>query len=417
MIPSENYTYPEVRKAVGSVLMHKYSEGYPKKRYYQGNSNMDEIEIYCQEQVLKAFGLDSDKWHANVQALSGTPANLAVFNALLNPGDKIMALYLPDGGHLSHGWQYNNKKITMTSKIYDIAYYQVDEKTGMLDYEKIKDQASKIKPKLVISGGTAYPREIDYRAMSELAHGCGAYFLADIAHEAGLVVGAANKSPFPYADAVTMTTHKTLRGPRGAVIISKKELGEQIDKSVFPGFQGGPHNETIAGIAIAFEKAQTKEFEEYAKNTVSNAKALVKSLSGKGYKLATDGTDKHLILIDLRNKDVNGWFAGWALEYAGIIVNRNTIPNDPSPPYYPSGLRLGTPALTARGMGNHEMELIAEWINEVIEHIGERSIPEDKEERIKVLREFKDEIGKEKFLAEINEEVKELCKKFPIDLS
>lgn len=416
MIPSENYTYPEVRRAVGSVLMHKYSEGYPKKRYYQGNSNIDEIETLCQRYALEAFHLNSNKWHVNVQTLSGSPANLAVYNAVLSPGDTIMAMYLPDGGHLSHGWVYKDKKITFTSKIFNIVHYHVDPKTGLFDYGKIEKQALGVRPKLLISGGTAYPREINHLAMSEIAKKTGAYYLADIAHEAGLVAADINGSPFAAnADFVTMTTHKTLRGPRGALVFCKKEFAEALDASVFPGLQGGPHNHTIAGIAIALQKAQTAAFAKYAFRTVQNAQTLAAELQKAGLEVATGGTDKHLILLDLRGEKTNGWFAGWALEKAGIVANRNTIPNDKASPYYPSGLRLGTPALTARGMGIGEMKMIASWISAVIDHVGERTVPQDQQERQKTLKDFKEEISNDKLFKKISREVKSLCNKFPID--
>ena len=414
MIPSENYTYPEVRKAVGSVLMHKYAEGQPRKRYYQGNSVADEIESYCEKMALEAFGLTEDKWGANVQPHSGCPANVAVYNALLEQGDRIMAMYLPDGGHLSHGWHSPDKKITLVSKIWQVEFYRVDPKTRVFDYDQIAQQAKKFKPKLIISGGTAYPRDIDHQKLAKIAHDLDGYYLADIAHEAGLIAAGANKSPFPYADAVTMTTHKTLRGPRGAIIICRKELLEVIDSSVFPGIQGGPHLHSIAGIAIALEKTKTKEFKTYAFQVVKNAQQLAKRLSEKGYDVVSGGTDKHLVLVDLRNKNINGWFVAWALEKAGIIMNRNTVPLETSSSFYPSGLRMGTPAVTVRGMKEKEMDLIAGWIDQVISHLGPRTIPENKEERNKTLQAFKEEIEKDKFLKEINLKVKKLCQKFPI---
>lgn len=414
MIPSENYSYPEVRRVVGSVLMHKYAEGQPKKRYYQGMANVDEIELLCEKLALEAFSLSPNKWAVNVQPYSGTPANLAAYVTLLEPGDRIMAMYLPDGGHLSHGWEYKGKKITFTSKIFKINFYHVDPKTKVFDYDSIAKQAKKFRPKLLISGGTAYPREIDHKKMAAIAKSVNGYYLADVAHEAGLIAGGANSSPFPYADVVTMTTHKTLRGPRGALVFVRKEFESALDAAVFPGLGGGPHLHTIAGIAIALSKTKSNEFKEYAKQTVKNARRLAENLVKYGFDVVSGGTDKHLVLVDLRNKNVSGWFVAWALEYAGIIVNRNTVPYDTGSPYYPSGLRLGTPAITVRGMKEREIDKIATWINEVVKHIGPREIPQDKEKRNEVLKKFRQEIEKDKFLKSIASEVRSLCKKFPV---
>lgn len=407
MIPSENYTYPAVRKAVGSVLMHKYSEGQPGKRYYQGNTYIDEIESLCKKRALEVFSLSKDKWAVNVQALSGSPANLAVYNALLNPGEKILSLFLPDGGHLSHGWQTPSKKITLVSKIYNVDFYHVEEVGNLIDYDKLERQALKFKPKLIVSGGTAYPREIDHKKIGNIAKKVGAYYLADVAHEAGLIAGKVNKSPFQYADVVTMTTHKTLRGPRGALIFSKVEFEGAIDSSVFPGIQGGPHNETIAAIAIALEKAKQPGFKKYASQVVKNAKALSLELIDLGFTLISGGTDKHLILIDMRPFELNGWLVGNALETAGIIVNRNTVPFDTASPFYPSGIRLGTPALTVRGMKEKEMKKIAIWIADVVHYLEEMEILMDKEV-------FATNIKKDKFLLSIAKEVKQLCMQFPL---
>ena len=411
MIPSENYTYPEVMAAVGSCLMQKYAEGYPGRRYYQGNEVVDEVEDLCRTRALEAFHLDPEKFHANVQPHSGCEANLGVYNALLEVGDKILSMYLPDGGHLSHGWRIGDKKTTLVSKIFNVDFYHVDPKTRVFDYDQIEKQAMELKPKLIISGGTAYPREIDYKRMSEIAKKVGAYYLTDIAHEAGLVAAGVCQAPFEYADVVTMTTHKTLRGPRGAMIICKKELGQTIDMAVMPGLQGGPHLHSIAGIAVDLEKTKTAEFKEYAKQTVKNAQKIAEVLMAGGLDVVTGGTDKHLVLVDLRNKYISGWFVAWALEEAGIILNRNTVPNETASPFYPSGIRLGTPALTTRGAKEAEMELIGGWILEMIDHLGEREIPADAEVRKTYLHDFRNEIKNDEVVARIKKEVEGLTNK------
>lgn len=387
MIPSENITYPEVYEAVGSVLMQKYAEGYSGKRYYQGNKVVDEIEGLCQERALEAFGLD-DNWKVNVQPHSGCEANLAVYNGLLELGDRIMAMYLPDGGHLSHGWYTEKRKVTLVSKIYNVQFYRVNPETEVFDYDQIEKQAKEYKPKLIISGGTAYPREIDYERMGQIARTVGAYYLADVSHEAGLIAGKAVDSPFLSADVVTMTTHKTLRGPRGAMIFGKSELMDRINVSLFPGIQGGPHLHTIAGIAVALEKSITAEFENYTRQVVANAKKLAEVLKDGGLKIVSGGTDKHLVLVDVGFE--KGKEMAEKLEEVGIIVNANTIPGENGSPLRPSGIRIGTPAVTVRGMRQKEMEKIGNWIKAVIQD-----------------SEFK--------IQEVKKEVEELCQDFPIE--
>jgi len=359
MIPSENYASAAVRRAVGSVLMHKYSEGYPGKRYYQGNKIIDEVEELALARAKKLF----DVPFANVQALSGAAANAAVYFALLEPGEKIMGMTLSSGGHLTHG----HPKITFSGRYFSSVQYTVRE-DGWLDYEAVEDLAKKEKPKIIVCGYTAYPRIVDFRRFGEIAEKVGAWLLADISHIAGLVVGGVHPSPVSWADLVTTTTHKTLRGPRGALIMVTKKglkkdpaLGEKINKAVFPGLQGGPHDHQTAGIAVCLKEASTASFRKYAAQIVKNAKTLSEELKMLGFSLVSGGTDNHLMLIDLRNQGLNGKEAAEILEEAGIVVNKNTIPFDPNPPFYPSGIRLGTPALTTRGMKEREMKQIARF--------------------------------------------------------
>jgi len=406
MIPSENYVSREVMKAVGSVLMNKYAEGDPGRRYYQGNQIVDEVERLCETRVLEAFALESGEWQANVQPHSGCEANLVVYNAMLKPGDKIMAMYLPDGGHLSHGWHMEEKKVTLVSKIFDVHFYHVEKDTRVFDYDKLEKQAKKIKPKLIITGGTAYPREIDYKRMAAIAKSVGAYYMADVAHEAGLITAGAMNSPFPYGDFVTFTTHKTLRGPRGAVIVCRKEYGTLIDRSVIPGVQGGPHLHSIAGISVALQELKSASFKSYAKQVIKNAQALSREFDKAGLDVVSGGTDKHLVLIDLRNVGLSGWVVAWALEYANIIMNRNTVPYDSGSPFYPSGLRMGTPAITTRGMKEAEMKKIAKWTVEVIEHCKQWKLPEDEEERRKFVKGFRRVLDRDKYLKKLKREVK-----------
>ena len=402
LIPSENYVSRAVMEATGSVLTNKYSEGYPLKRYYQGNQHVDAVELLAIERAKKLFGAE----HANVQPLSGSPANMAIFFALLKPGEKFMGMRLDMGGHLTHG-----SLVNFSGRLYQAVPYGVEQRTGLLDYDEIRAIAKREKPRMIISGFTAYPRTIDFKQFHEIAEEAGAYSVADISHIAGLIAGGAHPSPFPFTDVVMTTTHKTLRGPRGAMILCRKEdrladvagldekaarqardLAGKIDKAGFPGLQGGPHDNVTAAKAVALGEALRDDFRDYARQIVKNARALADTLMEQGLKLVTDGTDNHLILIDLRPMGTGlGREAAVALEEAGICTNCNTVPYDPSTPFRPSGVRIGTPILTTRGMKESEMKLVGEWMAKVIKNRGDTELK-----------------------AKIRKEVEELCGRFPV---
>jgi len=365
LIASENYVSNEVRQAVGSVLMNKYAEGYPAKRYYGGNEVIDQIELEAIQAAKKLFKAE----HANVQPYSGTPANLAVYAALLEPGDTLMSLSLPHGGHLSFG-----HKVSWVSKVYKVVQYGLNPETGLLDYEEIRKLARIFKPKLIVCGATAYSRKIDFVRFAEIAKEVGAYCMADISHIAGLVATGLHPSPVDCCDVVVTTTHKTLRGPRGAIILCKKELAEKIDKAVFPGLQGGPHENTIAAIALCLESAKSPEFKTYIKQVIANAKTLADVLTKNGLTICTGGTDNHVMLVDLRSIKLTGKEAETALEQCGIIVNKNMIPNDPRKPLDPSGIRLGTPAVTTRGMKETDMEELGNLIAHLLKNHQDESV-------------------------------------------
>jgi len=362
LIPSENYASSAVLEATGSILTNKYSEGYPGHRYYEGQRYIDQIESLVIERAKALFKVD----HANVQPYSGSPANVAVYFALLKPGDTIMGLALQHGGHLTHGWN-----VSITGTFWRAAQYVVDRESQQIDYDALRDYARKERPKIIVCGGTAYPRIIDFRAFADIAKEVGAYLHADISHIAGLIVGGVHPDPSPYADVIMTTTHKTLRGPRGAMILCRKELADQIDRAVFPGLQGGPHNHTTAAIGVALKEAATPEFKQYAAQIVRNAKALGEELLARGFQLVSGGTDTHLLLVDLTPKKVIARKAAKALDEAGIVTNFNTVPYDPRRPFSPSGLRIGTPAVTSRGMGESEMRQIARWIDEVVAKVDD----------------------------------------------
>jgi glycine hydroxymethyltransferase len=357
LIPSENYASAAVLEASGTVLTNKYSEGYPGRRYYEGQQNIDPIETLAMRRAEALFGVD----HANVQPYSGSPANLAVYLAFLQPGDAVLGMALPMGGHLTHGWS-----VSVTGKWFRAVQYGVRADTGRVDLDQVRDLALAERPKLIFCGGTAIPRTIDFPAFAAIAAEVDAVLVADIAHIAGLIAGGAHPSPVGYAPVITTTTHKTLRGPRGAMIMSTAEYASVLDKAVFPGLQGGPHNHTTAAIAVALHEAAQPDFGSYAHQVVANAKALAAALLDRGYNLISGGTDNHLILIDLSAQGIGGKPAAKALDRAGIEVNYNTVPFDPRKPFDPSGIRIGTPAITTRGLAESHMAQVAAWMDEAI---------------------------------------------------
>jgi glycine hydroxymethyltransferase len=371
MIPSENIASRDVRDALGSTFTNKYAEGYPRARYYCGNEFADELEELCRARALEAFGLSPQKWHVNVQPYSGSPANLAVYLALVPFGEKIMGLQLDMGGHLTHG-----HKVSATGKFWTAAQYGVNPKTERLDYAEIAKMAERERPKIIVAGYTAYPRVIDFKKFREIADSVGAYLFVDMSHFAGLVAGHAYPSPFPYADVVMGTTHKTLRGPRGAILFSNREseiavrngvdIPKLIDRAVFPGLQGGPHLNQIAGTAVALFEAKQPAFKKYAAQVVKNARVLADELARLGWRVISGGTDTHLVLFEVASKGIGGKEASVRLEANGIVTNKNTIPFDQNPPANPSGIRLGTPLLTTRGMKEKEMKQIARLIHAVL---------------------------------------------------
>jgi glycine hydroxymethyltransferase len=357
LIASENYVSTAVLEATGTVLTNKYSEGYPGKRYYEGQQFIDPIEQLAVQRAKDVFGVE----HANVQPYSGSPANLAIYLAFLKPGETVMGMGLPSGGHLTHGWT-----VSATGKWFNAVRYGVTKETGRVDMDEVRDLALAERPKVIFCGGTAIPRTIDFPAFAEIAREVGAVLAADVAHIAGLIAGGAHPSPVGHANVISTTTHKTLRGPRGAMLMSDAEHASALDKAVFPGLQGGPHNHTTAGIAVALKEAATDEFRTYAHNVVANAKALAEALVERGFDLVSGGTDNHLLLIDLTSKNVAGKPAAKALDRAGIELNYNTVPFDPRKPFDPSGIRLGTAAITTRGLGVEQMPQLATWIDRVV---------------------------------------------------
>jgi len=382
MIPSENFTSKAVLEALGSVMTNKYSEGYPGKRYYGGNQFIDVAENLAIERAKKLFGAE----HVNVQCYSGSPGNIEIYFALLNFGDTVMGMNLTHGGHLTHGHPVN-----FSGKAYHFVQYGVNKETELIDYDEVREIALREKPKMIVSGYTAYPREVNFKKFAKIAEEVGAISMADTSHISGLIIAGVHQSPFPETDVVMTTTHKTLRGPRGAIIMCKQKFAQQIDKAVFPGMQGGPHDNNTAAKAVCFGEALKPEFKEYGKQIVKNAKALADGLIKNGFRLVSGGTDTHLVLVDLTNKNVTGKNAEAALDRANITINKNTIPYDPRSPFDPSGIRMGTPALTTRGMKEPEMRHIADLISEAIDNVND-----------------------EEALKKVKMKVMELTKKFPL---
>ena len=358
LIPSENYCSSAVLEANGTVLVNKYCEGYPGKRYYEGNEIIDEVELLAQSRARELFGVE----HTNVQPYSGSPANLAIYLAFLQPGDTVMGLSLPAGGHLTHGWP-----VSATGIWFNAVHYNVSPDSGCVDMDEVRRLAQEHRPKLLFCGGTAVPRFIDFEAFGEIAREVGALMVADISHPAGLIAGDAHPSPVPHADVIMTTTHKTLRGPRGAILMCRERYAKDIDRAVFPGLQGGPHQHQTAAIAATLGEALTPAFRDYAQQVVANAKVLADALLQRGFTLVSGGTDNHLILLDMTSKGLSGKEASTALIQAGIVTNANAIPFDPRKPFDPSGVRIGTPAATTRGLQPDHMEQVAQWLEEVVE--------------------------------------------------
>jgi glycine hydroxymethyltransferase len=402
LIASENFTSQAVLDCLGSVLTNKYAEGLPGRRYYGGNEVIDRIENLCIHRALKVYNLDSDKWGCNVQPYSGSVANLAVYLGLLKPHDRIMGLDLPSGGHLTHGFMTTKKRISGTSVYYESIPYRVDE-NGWIDYDGLEKLADVVKPRLIICGASAYSRDLDYERFSKIAKKHEAYLMADIAHISGFVATGEMKSPFDYCDIVTTTTHKSLRGPRAGIIFFRKEFEQQINEAVFPGLQGGPHENQIAGVATQLREVQTPEFKEYIKQVRINAQTLAKSLENLEYKIITGGTDNHLMLVDLRSKGLSGGKAEKILEFVDISVNKNTIPGDVSA-LNPSGIRIGTPAITTRGLKETDMAYLADILDRTIQ-IGSKI---QLEYNPKTIKDFSQYLKKYTELEDIKNEVHNL---------
>lgn len=430
LIASENVTSRAVFDALGSPMSNKYSEGYPGARYYGGNEHIDAIELLCQKRALEAFGLDNEKWGVNVQCLSGSPANLQVYQAIMRPHDRLMGLDLPHGGHLSHGYQTPQRKISAVSTYFETFPYRVNLETGLIDYDQLEQNALMYRPKVLVAGTSAYCREIDYARMREIADKVGCYLMMDMAHISGLVAAGVNKSPFPYCDIVTTTTHKSLRGPRGAMIFFRKgvrktdaksgketlyDLEGPINFSVFPGHQGGPHNHTITALAVALKQAQTEDFKLYQQQVIKNAKQLETTFKELGFKLVTDGTDNHMVLIDLKQWNLDGARVEAVLEQVNIACNKNTTPGDKSA-LTPMGIRIGAPAMTSRGLGEEDFKKIANYIDTVIKLC--KKIQADLPKEANKLKDFKAKVtsGEIEEIKSLKKEIAAWAVTFPLPI-
>jgi glycine hydroxymethyltransferase len=430
LIASENVTSRAVFDALGSPMSNKYSEGYPGARYYGGNEHIDAIELLCQKRALQTFGLDEEKWGVNVQCLSGSPANLQVYQAIMRPHERLMGLDLPHGGHLSHGYQTPQRKISAVSTYFETFPYRVNLDTGLIDYDQLEQNALMYRPKVLVAGTSAYCREIDYARMREIADKVGCYLMMDMAHISGLVAAGVNKSPFPYADIVTTTTHKSLRGPRGAMIFFRRgvrktdaktgketlyDLEGPINFSVFPGHQGGPHNHTITALAVALKQAQTEDFKLYQQQVIKNAKQLENTFKELGFKLVTDGTDNHMVLIDLKQWNLDGARVEAVLEQVNIACNKNTTPGDKSA-LTPMGIRIGAPAMTSRGLGEEDFKKIANYIDTCIKMC--KKIQGELPKEANKLKDFKAKVssGEVEEINSLKKEIAAWASSFPLPI-